>query len=82
VLDSLKLSDTARGASVVAIARVLEGMGQQIEAARWLQRAVGVGDSRTNRAGWIRLDPKLRRLFADSAADSTGALPRRSPIER
>jgi predicted Zn-dependent protease len=82
VLDSLKVSDTGRGASVVAIAKVLEGMGQEIEAARWLQRAVTVGESRTNRAGWLRLDPKLRNLFADSAADSTGAHPRRSPRER
>ena len=82
VLDSLKVSDTGRGASVAAIAKVLEGMGQQIEAARWLQRAVGTGESGTHRSGWLRLDPKLRRLFADSAVDSTRVLPRRSPRER
>lgn len=79
VLDSLKVSDTDRGASVVAIAHVLEGMGQQIESARWLRRAIGAGDSGTARAGWLRLDPKLRSLFADSAADSTRARPRGRP---
>jgi Flp pilus assembly protein TadD len=83
VLDSLRLSPDKRGGTSVAIARVLTGLGQLEQAAQSLQES---GDGRARsmsyRVEWLRMDPMLRALFPDTAADSLTARNGRRPQGR
>lgn len=71
LVDSLRNSPALHGAGSVAIAQILMGLGEVEEAARWLQgEASGRAAAEAPRIQWLRLDPRFRRVFADSIVDS------------
>lgn len=81
VIDSLRLKvpDT-RGMTGVAIAQVLNGLGDLEAAARSLEEAGSTAEGdRDFRFRWMSMDPKLRKLFADSIVIPTGGQTRRTP---